>query len=163
VVATPVISNFLLTDLPFTSMVVMVQLELAERMAANPGCKDFNSLTVTIQSLADVRILRRLPPQAFWPRPLVESAIIEIRPNAEKRAMIGDLPVFHRFVHDLYLHRRKNLRGALWPYYSRVLGRVQLDNLLVENGFNPAARAEELSVEQHLELSRVFAAVPRPT
>jgi 16S rRNA (adenine1518-N6/adenine1519-N6)-dimethyltransferase len=162
VVATPVICNFLLTDLPFACMVVMVQWELAERMTAGPGCKDFNSLSVMIQSLADARIIRRLPPQAFWPRPQVDSAIIEIRPNAEKRALIGDIPAFHRFVHDLYLHRRKNLRGALWPYYAPVLSRTQLDGLLQQNGFDPGCRAEDLSVEEHLKLSRVMATVPRP-
>lgn len=162
VVATPVISNFLLTDLPFTCMVVMVQWELAERMTASPGSKEFNSLTVTIQSLADARIIRRLPPQAFWPQPQVDSAILEIRPNAAKRATIGDIPQFHRFVHDLYLHRRKNLRGALWPYYAPVLSRTQLDALLQQNGFDPSCRAEDLSVEDHLRLSRVMATVPRP-
>lgn len=162
VVATPVISNFLLTDLPFTVMVVMVQWELAERMTARPGTKDFNSLTVMIQSLGDARIIRRLPPHAFWPRPLVDSAILEVRPNLEKRAKVGDLPRFHRFVHDLYLHRRKNLRGALWPYYSTALSRAQLDKLLQDNGFNPSCRAEELSVEAHHKLCQVMAPIPRP-
>jgi 16S rRNA (adenine1518-N6/adenine1519-N6)-dimethyltransferase len=160
VVATPVISNFLLTDLPFDSMVVMVQLELAERMTAAPGCKDFNSLTVMIQSLADARIIRRLPPQAFWPRPQVESAILEIRPNAAKRAKIPDLAVFHRFVHNLYLHRRKNLRGALWPYYGQTFSRPELDALLERHGFHPGGRAEALTVEQHLALSQALAGVP---
>src|SRR5437763_4600140 len=75
-VATPVISNLLLlADRPFERMVAMVQWEIGERLAALPGTKDYGSLAVFVQSIADVELVRRLPPAAFWPRPQVASAI----------------------------------------------------------------------------------------
>src|SRR5207237_10791052 len=116
-VATPVISNFLLTELPFERIVVMVQLEIAERLTARPSTKDYGALAVLVQSLADVELVRRLPPAAFWPRPQVASAIVLVRPNREKRAQVeaavGTVQRFREFLRDLYVHRRKNLRGAL--------------------------------------------------
>ena len=66
-----------------------------------------------MQSLCDIEIVRILPPQVFWPRPKVHSAIIHIVPNPEKRARIPDLAFFHDFVRGLFLHRRKFLRSGL--------------------------------------------------
>ena len=86
--ATPLIGNLLLTELPFERMAVTVQWEIAERLTAQPGTKDYGSLAVLVQSLADVEIVRRLPPSVFWPRPQVASAFVLIRPSAAKRARV---------------------------------------------------------------------------
>lgn len=155
-VATPVIANFLLTELPIERMVVTVQWEIAERLLAQPGVKDYAALAVMVQSLADVSLVRRLAPSVFWPRPQVDSAIVCIRPSAAKRARVGDVVRFRSFLRDLYVHRRKNLRGALsgWPSGRRDKGEV--DRLLAELGLEGTCRAEELDVEQHLRLCKVF-------
>src|SRR5262245_40915009 len=84
VVATPVIANLLL-DRPPERMVVTVQWEIAERLTAGPGLKDYGALAVLAQSLADVEIVRRLGPSVFWPRPQVDSAIVRITPRDDKR------------------------------------------------------------------------------
>jgi 16S rRNA (adenine1518-N6/adenine1519-N6)-dimethyltransferase len=152
VVATPVITNFLLADLPFERMVVTIQWELAERLAARPSTRDFGALSVIVQSLADVEPVRRMPPAAFWPRPKVDSGLMLIRLRPDKRAQIADLPGFHAFVRNLYLHRRKNLRGALLPVVRDRLDKPQLDERLRTHGFDPAGRAEALPVEEHLRL-----------
>ncbi|MCS6976942.1 MAG: 16S rRNA (adenine(1518)-N(6)/adenine(1519)-N(6))-dimethyltransferase RsmA [Gemmatales bacterium] len=156
VVATPVITNFLVSDLPFERMVVTIQWELAARLVAEPSTKDYGSLSVLVQSLADPRILRRLPPQVFWPRPKVDSALVLIRPNPAKRAAIRDLPGFQSFVRDLYLHRRKNLRGALHPLLGKRFDKESLDALLSSHGFDPGGRAEALTVAEHLRLFEVL-------
>jgi len=156
VVATPVISNFLMTDLPFVRMVVTIQWELAERLAARPSTKDYSALSILVQSLADVEIIRRMPPSAFWPKPKVDSAIVLIRPRLEKRARIRDLPAYQQFVRDLYFHRRKNLRGALLPSMKERVAKADLDRTLVEHGFDPAGRAEALSVEEHIRLFGIW-------
>ena len=87
-VATPVISNLLLSDVPVERMVVTVQWEIAERLMARPGTADYGALAVLVQSLADVELVRKLAPAVFWPRPQVESAIVQITPNAAKRAHV---------------------------------------------------------------------------
>jgi 16S rRNA (adenine1518-N6/adenine1519-N6)-dimethyltransferase len=160
-VATPLIANLLLTDLPFERMVVTVQWEIAERLTARPGTKDHGALAVLVQSLADVEILRRLPPTVFWPRPQVASAFVLVRPSALKRDHVvesaGSIARFRMFLRDLYVHRRKNLRGALsgWPGGRR--DKVDVDHRLVEVGIDGSARAETLDVEQHLRLCAAFA------
>ena len=94
-------------------MVVMVQWEIAERLMATPSSKEYASLAVLTQSIADVTLVRKVLPSVFWPRPAVDSAIVMIRPNAAKRAVVGDVQRFRNFLRDLYVHRRKCLRAAL--------------------------------------------------
>jgi 16S rRNA (adenine1518-N6/adenine1519-N6)-dimethyltransferase len=160
-VATPVIGNFLMLDQPVERMVVTVQWEIAERLLARPGVKDYAALAVFVQSVADVELVRKLPPSVFWPRPQVESAIVCIRPNAAKRAHVGDVHGFRSFLRDLYVHRRKNLRGALsgWPSGRRDKGEV--DRLLAELGLEGTARAETLDLVQHLRLCKAFTGTQR--
>src|SRR6266542_2807652 len=88
-VAVPVISNFLLSDLPFERMVVTVQWEIAERLIAGPGTKAYGALAVLVQSLANVEVIRQLPPAVFFPRPQVSSGIVRIFPSVKKREHVG--------------------------------------------------------------------------
>ena len=155
-VATPVVSNFLLTDLPFERMVVMVQWEIAERLTATPSHKEYGSLAVMVQSLADVEIVRRLAPTVFFPRPEVDSAIVAIRPSAAKRARVGDVRRLRAFLRDLYSHRRKNLRGALLGFHGHPFSKAEVDARLAEMGINGTVRAETLDLEQHHRLCAVF-------
>jgi 16S rRNA (adenine1518-N6/adenine1519-N6)-dimethyltransferase len=155
-VATPVISNFLLSDLPFERMVVTVQWEIGERLIAVPGTKDYGALAVMVQSITDVEMIRRLPPTVFWPRPKVESAIVCIRPNAAKRAHVGDVRRFRHFLRDLYTHRRKNLRGALTGLPNGRHAKDEVDHKLADLHLDGTVRAEALDIEQHLRLCSAF-------
>jgi 16S rRNA (adenine1518-N6/adenine1519-N6)-dimethyltransferase len=155
-VATPVIANFLLTDLPFARMVVTVQWEIAERLMSSPGSKDFGALSVLVQNLANVHLVRRVPPSAFWPRPQVDSAILRIEPDAARRATIGDVQRFRHFLRDLYTHRRKNLRGALAGMPNMRWSKSDIDRLLGQLGLQGEVRAESLDLEQHRQLCTTF-------
>jgi 16S rRNA (adenine1518-N6/adenine1519-N6)-dimethyltransferase len=155
-VATPVISNLLLSDVPIERMVVTVQWEIAERLMALPNTKDYSSLAVLVQSLADVSLLRKLPPAVFWPRPAVESAMVLIHPDPAKRAHVGDVVRFRNFLRDLYAHRRKNLRGALAALANADFSKEDVDRKLAALGIDGTLRAETLDLEQHLRLSAEF-------
>jgi 16S rRNA (adenine1518-N6/adenine1519-N6)-dimethyltransferase len=155
-VATPVVANFLLSGIPFERMVVTVQWEIAARLLATPGSKDYGALAVLVQSVADVELVRKLPPAVFWPRPQVESAIVLIRPSAARRAHVGDVQRFCVFLRDLYAHRRKNLRGGLAGFPGHPFTKEAIDRKLAELGIDGSARAETLDVEQHLRLSNAF-------
>jgi 16S rRNA (adenine1518-N6/adenine1519-N6)-dimethyltransferase len=156
VVATPVISNLLLLGLPLDRMVVTVQWEIAERLMAQPGTKDYGALAVLVQSVADVELVRKLAPAVFWPRPQVSSAIVQIRPNTARRAHVGDVLRFRHFLRDLYVHRRKNLRGALAGFPRGRLDKSEVDRKLAELNLDGTARAETLDIEQHLRLCAAF-------
>lgn len=155
-VATPVISNLLILGTDIERMVVTVQWEIAEKMIARPSTKDYGALAVMVQSLADTEILRKLPPTVFWPRPQVESGIVMIRPNAEKRARIADVQRFRFFLRDLYSHRRKNLRGGLISVTGHQHEKAVVDAKLAELGYTGMERAEQLSIEQHMQLCEAF-------
>lgn len=157
VIATPIVSNLLLTDIPIERMVVMVQWEIAERMQAKVGTKDYNALSVLVQSVADVEIVRKVLPTNFYPQPKVDSAIVKITPNPEKRAKVGDVVKYRAFLRDLYVHRRKNLRQALSGWPSGRRDKADVDAKLAALGIEGTVRAEALDVEQHLRLCAAFA------
>ncbi len=151
-VATPIISNLLTVD-PFPErMVVTIQKELAQRIVAEPGCKDYSALTIWMQSLCDCEILRVLPPSVFWPSPKVDSAIIRVTPNPTKRSRIVDLEYYHSRLRALFFHRRKFLRSQLFTATQDDLSKPQIDEILQKLGLAPNLRAEQLNVEQIIEL-----------
>jgi 16S rRNA (adenine1518-N6/adenine1519-N6)-dimethyltransferase len=156
-VAVPVVANLLLSDLCVERMVVMVQWEIAERLTASPGSHAYAALAVLVQSLCEVSVVRRVPPASFWPRPAVDSAIVLIRPDRARREHVGDVVRFRKFLRDLYVHRRKNLRGALASLPTGRLAKAEVDGKLAELGINGTIRAEALDLKQHLRLCRAFA------
>ena len=156
VIATPVITNLLIGGIEIDRMVVMVQWEIAERLRAAVGTKDYNSLSVLVQGVADVEVVRKVLPANFYPRPKVDSAIVLIRPNVEKRAKVGDVPKFRAFLRDLYVHRRKNLRQALSGWPAGRKDKAEVDAKLAGLGIDGTLRSEVLDVEQHLRLCAAF-------
>ncbi len=155
-IATPLISNLLALDCPPDSMVVTIQKEVAERIAAKPSTKDYGSLSIWVQSQCEVELLRSMPPAVFWPRPKVDSAILRITLDPERRRSIYNLTFFHQFVRSLFLHRRKFLRSVLVATYKQELGKNQIDEVLAEQHLPENARAEELDVTQILQLSQAI-------
>jgi 16S rRNA (adenine1518-N6/adenine1519-N6)-dimethyltransferase len=155
-IATPLISNLLIARDDIERMVVMVQWEIAERLRATAGTKDYNALSVLVQGVADVEVVRKVAPTNFHPRPKVDSAIVLIKPNAAKRARVGDVPRLRAFLRDLYVHRRKNLRQALsgWPHGRK--DKSEVDSKLAELGIDGTLRSETLDIEQHLRLCAAF-------
>jgi 16S rRNA (adenine1518-N6/adenine1519-N6)-dimethyltransferase len=156
VIATPLISNLLVGGIDIERMVVMVQWEIGERMRASPGTKDYNALSVLVQSVADVELVRKVLPSNFFPRPKVDSAILLIKPSAEKRAKVGDVKRFRDFLRDLYVHRRKNLRQGLTGWPGGRKPKDEVDAKLKGLGIDGSVRAEALDVEQHLRLAAAF-------
>jgi 16S rRNA (adenine1518-N6/adenine1519-N6)-dimethyltransferase len=156
-VATPVISNLLLLpDLPIDRMVVMVQWEIGERLRAAVGTKDYNALSVLVQSVADVETVRKVGPANFHPRPQVDSAIVRIVPSPAKRARVGDVQKFRDFLRDLYTLRRKNLRAALSGWPRGKSDKAAVDAKLKGLGIDGNVRAETLGIDEHLRLCEVF-------
>lgn len=151
-IATPLISNLLLTPITPVQMTVTIQKELAERIVAVPRTKDYSALSIWIQSLCKAEIVRILPPRVFWPRPKVDSAIINIFPDPERRAAIPDLPQYHTFVRSLFFHRRKFLRSVLIAAFKKELEKSHIDQVMDMALMGPETRAEELPVERIQEL-----------
>jgi 16S rRNA (adenine1518-N6/adenine1519-N6)-dimethyltransferase len=153
VIATPVVSNLVASDLPWTMMVVTIQLELGQRMQASPSTDDYSALSVWLQAQAKVKILKTLGPTVFWPRPNVDSAILRVTPEPKKREFIDDREFFHDFVRRLFHHRRKLLRSVLVGMYRKDLTKPQMDEVLAAANLPANARAEALDVQTLVALS----------
>ena len=151
-VATPIISNLLAETPTPVSMTVTIQKELADRITAVPGTKDYGALSVWVQSQCEAQLVRLMPPTVFWPRPKVTSAIIHLTFQPELRARITDLEFFHTTVRALFFHRRKFLRSVVLSAFKGQLDKPEVDEVLGRLGFSESARAEELDVAAMIRL-----------
>jgi 16S rRNA (adenine1518-N6/adenine1519-N6)-dimethyltransferase len=154
-IATPLIIKWLQAGAAFKSITVMVQREVADRLAAKPRTKDYGRLSILAQFLSRPRRLFDVPPRAFIPPPKVTSSVIELIPLSEPAASarIEDL---ERITQAAFGQRRKMLRQSL-----RSLG-LEVEPLLAAVEIEPTARAEELSVAQFAALARAFRARREP-
>ncbi len=155
-IATPVISNLLLWKTVPSRMTVTIQKEMGERIVAKPNTRDYGSLSIWIQSQCAARIVRIMPPSVFWPRPKVDSAIVDMELQPERRQQIPDVEYFHTFVRKMFFHRRKFLRSVAISGFKDELSKPDVDEVLTAMGLGPDARTEQLSVDQLLALGELF-------
>ena len=151
-IATPILSNLLDHEPPPRTMTATIQKELAERITAQPGGKDYGALSIWIQAQCRVEILRVLPPDVFWPRPKVSSAFLQITVDEALRNRIPNRPFFHEFVRAMFFHRRKFLRSQLAAAVKGRLDKPQVDALLARQNLDGTIRAESLDVDTMLAL-----------
>jgi 16S rRNA (adenine1518-N6/adenine1519-N6)-dimethyltransferase len=157
-IATPVLSNLLLCPHTPVMMVATIQKELGDRIVAQPWSKDYGALSVWMQSQAATEIVRIMPPSVFWPQPKVDSAIVKIVTDFEKRAAIPDLKYFHQFVKTIFIHRRKFLRANIVAAMKQFLSKSEIDEILSEMQLGENARTEELDVATLLRLTELVRA-----
>jgi 16S rRNA (adenine1518-N6/adenine1519-N6)-dimethyltransferase len=151
-IATPLIGNLLCEDHPPQTMTVTIQKEVAERVVAAPGTKDYGALSIWVQGQCRAEILRILPPAVFWPRPKVFSAFLQITLDEQLRRRIPDRAFFHEFLRAIFLHRRKSLRGQLLAAGKGRLDKSAVDAILVQQQLEGTMRAEQLAVDTMLHL-----------
>lgn len=139
---------------------VMLQLEVAERLAARPGTKDYGVLTIFTSAQADVTRLLTLPPGAFRPAPKVHSAVVRLafKPSVVPPSLF---PVFERMVRTMFMQRRKTLANALRPFAESV-GRESKASLQ-SAGIDPGRRPETLDLPELVRLASDFASPQAPS
>jgi 16S rRNA (adenine1518-N6/adenine1519-N6)-dimethyltransferase len=138
----------------FTHFYLMFQKEVAKRLTAKPSTKDYGSLTLYAQMLADIKLILPIPPSAFEPRPKVESAVVEIIPLPQPRYPEVDLQLFEKITHAAFNPRRKTLANSLVAGMAR--DKKQIEETLESIGINPQRRGETLSLKEFAELSLAF-------
>ena len=156
-IATPLVVDLVLDPNPPERLVFTVQEEVAARLAAAPATRAYGPVGVLVQAVADVRVLRHLPPDVFWPRPAVESAMVRVRPTAAKRERVADLATLQRTVTALFAHRRKRAVRSLALADSSDEGLEAWAERLEACGLDPSARAEAYTVEEIVRLAGAIA------
>ena len=151
--ATPLMAELVQADPPPERLVFTVQEEVAARLAAEPGTSEYGPVGVLVQALAEVKVLRRLGPSVFWPRPQVWSAMVRIRPSAARRARIADLAVLRRTIEGLFGHRRKRAARSLSLADPSGASPQEWAARLRAVGLDPDARGETYSVDEIVRLA----------
>lgn len=148
-VATPLLMNWLEAGTSFTSLTLMFQKEVAERLLAGPKTKDYGRLSIAAQWRAEVRRLFDIPPRAFTPPPKVTSTVVQLIPRAQP-LYAANAKILEKVTAAAFGQRRKMLRQSL-----RQLS-LHAEKILHDAGLAPTARGEELSIEDFCKLSRAF-------
>lgn len=152
-ISTPVIMKLLRDDMPPRACTVMVQKELALRMAASPGNKDYGELSVVVQYFASPRTVCDVPPSAFRPQPKVDSCVINLVPLEKPPVTPHDRDFFFRVVKESFAHRRKTLVNSLSACGDPRLTRERISRAMRKREIPPDIRAERLSITQFADLS----------
>lgn len=153
-ITTPIIFAILEKRLPMERLVVMVQKEVAERMAAKPGSKDYGALSVAIQYFTEPEIAFIVPPSSFIPAPSVDSAVIVCKRRSTPPVEVCDENLFFRVVKAAFSLRRKMLSNSL---KNMGIKGEQVNKWLELAGVDGKRRAETLSLEDFAALTNTFA------
>lgn len=134
--------------------VLLVQKEVAARMAAAPGAEDYGALSVNVQAVAEVELLFRIPAGAFNPPPKVDSAVVRVTPRAEPVVAPGNEEAFRIFVQAAFALRRKQMRRVVRTVAERSAAEAEASLAAAE--IDPDVRPETLSAQQFYALGRAL-------
>lgn len=156
-ISSPVIIDLLESNLPLERIILTIQLEVAERLTASPGTKDYGFLTIIAGYHSEVSILRQIPKQVFWPQPKVISAVVKITPR-KKKPPLRDYETFRAVARAIFDYRRKNILNSLAQGGMGEGDKAMLREALLKCGLDPESRGEGLNVEQICALADALAA-----
>ena len=153
-ITTPIIMRLLEEDINVTDIVVMVQKEVAERMNAQPGGKDFGALSVAVQFYCDTEIVAKVPRHLFVPQPNVDSIVIALRVRPERKYRVDNEDLFFKVAKAAFGQRRKTLLNSIASMGN--LSKDMVKEALEEAGIDPKRRGETLSLDEFANLSNVI-------
>lgn len=152
-ITTPIIMHLIESGLPFQSLIMMMQKEVAERMTAKVGTKAYNSLTIAIQNDMESDIAFIVPKNVFIPKPNVDSAVLRLTRRAQPQVEVSDKEAFQAFVQNAFKQRRKTLWNNLKSaYVNGNYSAEQLEAALQHVGIEASRRAETLTIAEFAQL-----------
>lgn len=152
-ITTPIIMGLFEAHVPLTSITVMIQKEVAERMKAAPGTKEYGALSLAVQFYADAYLAANVPPNCFMPRPAVGSAVIRLTCHEACPVQVKDDRFLFSLIRAAFGQRRKTLANALANAAGPELAKDDVTGALAQMGLPGAVRGEALSLEQFARLS----------
>lgn len=152
-VTTPILMKLLEERLPLENIVVMIQKEVADRIAAKPGTKDYGSLSVAAQFYAESEVAMIVPASVFIPRPNVDSAVIRLKVRDRPPVEVDDEDVFFRVVRGSFAQRRKTLLNNLMNSLFRKEQKEAVIQMLADIQIDPTRRGETLTLAEFARLA----------
>ena len=150
-ITTPIITKLLEEKLPLKNIVVMVQKEVALRMAAKPSSKDYGAITVLCQYYTEPSVVTNVPASLFVPPPKVDSAVLQLKIREKPAVQVQDEKMFFRVVKAAFSQRRKTLLNCLCSNFS--FPKEEMSALLEDIGIMPSRRGETLSLQEFADIS----------
>lgn len=158
-ITTPIIMSLFESGLPLESVTVMVQKEVADRMQAGPGSKDYGALSLAVQYYASPYIAANVPPNCFIPRPAVGSAVIRLTRHEKPPVETGDPDFMFRIIRASFNQRRKTLQNGLHNSPELQIPKETVAKALTDMGLSPAVRGEKLTLAQFARLADLLGSV----
>lgn len=155
-ITTPIIMGLFESHVPVKSITVMVQKEVAERMQAGPGTKDYGALSLAVQYYAKPEVVANVPPNCFIPRPKVGSAVVRLTRHKAKEIQAEDEKLMFCIIRASFNQRRKTLVNGLNNAPGLAFGKGQVVEALETMGLSPNIRGEALSLGQFAVLSNLL-------
>ncbi len=152
-ITTPIIMGLFESHVPVESITVMVQKEVAERMQAGPGTKDYGALSLAVQYYAEPYIVANVPPNCFMPRPNVGSAVIRLQVHENPDVKVQDESLMFRIIRASFNQRRKTLQNSISHDPQLEISKEVVAKILEELGLSATIRGEALSLQQFAAFS----------
>lgn len=152
-ITTPIIMELFESHVPLESVTVMVQKEVADRMQAGPGSKDYGALSLAVQYYSQAEIVANVPPNCFLPRPKVGSAVIRLSCHQECPVKVKDEKMLFRVIRASFNQRRKTLQNGLGNDGSLPVSKEQAAAAIDAMGWSSTVRGETLTLEQFAALT----------
>ena len=160
--AASIMLNLIMGSVIADAMYVTVQKEVGERMVAATGSDDYGILSIFMDATGHAHIFRKLSPAVFWPRPQVDSVMVEYVRDDQKRARIKEVDLFREVVGMFMCHRRKMLKACVKFTQGRLEKIHNWDDIFACSVVNPHARPEEISPEQYISMANLVHAELNP-
>ena len=155
-ITTPIIMGLFESGIPLKSITIMVQKEVADRMKAEPGTKDYGALSLAVQYYAEPYLAANVPPNCFIPRPNVGSAVIRLTRHEQPPVQVADERLMFRLIRAAFNQRRKTLANSLNNSQELSFPKEQIQEAIEALGVSPSVRGEALSLEQFARLANLL-------
>ena len=151
-ITTPILMHLIESKIPFSEFVVMMQKEVADRIAASPKTKAYGSLSIAVQYYMEASVAFIVPRTVFIPAPNVDSAILKMVRREAPFVEVEDEEWFFKTMHSSFVHRRKTLMNNLQAAFGKE-SKPEIEKLLAQAEISPTIRGEALSIEEFAKLA----------
>lgn len=152
-ITTPIIMDLFERHIPLKSITIMIQKEVAERIQAQPGSKEYGALSLAVQYYAKPYLAANVPPNCFMPRPKVGSAVINLTPYEKPPYQVKDENLLFLLIRASFNQRRKTLVNGIYNFEGLSFSKEIIIEALKDQGLDKDIRGEALSLEQFISLA----------
>ncbi|MBT2215783.1 16S rRNA (adenine(1518)-N(6)/adenine(1519)-N(6))-dimethyltransferase RsmA [Virgibacillus dakarensis] len=155
-ITTPILMKLLREKLPIVSITVMIQQEVAARMAAEPNSKSYGSLSIAVQYYTNAKVVMHVPKSVFMPKPNVDSSVLKLTIKDTPPVDVLDEEYFFTLVRAAFAQRRKTLKNNLTNYFKGTFVKEDINMILDSIGVDGARRGESLTMTEFAKLANAF-------